>query len=67
MLYANRTTVERTKAEIETTLTRYGADRFASYAESAVEGPTRVVIIFEGSRAAPAFRPSACGWQGRAR
>ena len=43
MPYADRTTVpiERTKAEVEQTLTRYGADRFASYAESAVEGPTR--------------------------
>jgi hypothetical protein len=44
MPYADRTTVpiERTKAEIEATLTRYGADRFAYYAESAVEGIAQI-------------------------
>ncbi len=30
--------IERTKAQIEATLTRYGADRFAYYAQSPVEG-----------------------------
>jgi hypothetical protein len=44
MPYAARTTVtvDRTKAEIEQTLTRYGADRFAYFVE-----PKGAVIIFE--------------------
>jgi hypothetical protein len=44
MPYADRTTVpvERTEAEIEQTLTRYGADRFAYFVE-----PKGAVIIFE--------------------
>jgi hypothetical protein len=44
MAYAEKTKVpiERTKAEIEATLTRYGADRFAYFSE-----PARATIVFE--------------------
>jgi hypothetical protein len=44
MTYADRTTVpvEKTKTEIETTLARYGATRFAYFV-----GPDDAVIIFE--------------------
>src|SRR5258705_7876642 len=44
MSYVARTTVrvDRTKAEIERTLTRYGADRFAYFVE-----PKGAVIMFE--------------------
>jgi hypothetical protein len=47
MPYAARTTVpvDRTKAEIETTLTKYGADRFAYFVE-----PKGAVVIFEAHR-----------------
>jgi hypothetical protein len=48
MPYAARTTVpvDRTKAEIETTLTKYGADRFAYFVE-----PKGAVVIFEAFHA----------------
>ncbi len=44
MPYANRTRVpiDKTKTEIERTLTRYGADRFAYFVES-----TKAIIMFE--------------------
>jgi len=44
MPYADRTrvSVEKTKADIEKTLARYGADRFAYFTEA-----TRAMIVFE--------------------
>lgn len=44
MTYASTTTVpvDRTRTEIERTLTRYGADRFAYFAEAG-----RAVVLFE--------------------
>jgi len=44
MTYAQRTKVpvEKTKTEIETTLARYGADRFAYFTE-----PAKALIVFE--------------------
>ena len=47
MAYANRTDVpvERTRTEIEATLKRYGADRFAYFSETG-----RAVVVFEAHK-----------------